>query len=175
MKKREDKEKDFAELKADLEKVKNLFVAGYEKMRVAQDFELRKTVRGAGGTYKVIKNNIAELASRGTSSEQLFSNLKGMTSLVYTHQDPVALAKALTAYAKTNPAFVFKSGLVEGRAVDVKGINDLASLPPKEEIYAKLLYLIQAPAQRLVTAMNAVGRDLAVVIDQGVKENKFQQ
>ena len=175
MKKREDKEKDFADLKSDLEQVKNLFVAGYEKMRVGQDYELRKTVRGAGGTYKVIKNNIAELASRGTSSESLLSNLRGMTSLVYTHEDPVALAKALTAYAKTNPAFVFKAGLVEGRAVDVKGIADLASLPPKEQVYAKLLYLIQAPAQRLVTAMNAVGRDLAVVIDQGVQANKFQQ
>ena len=97
-----------------------------------------------------------------------------MTSLAYTSADPVALAKALTAYAKTNPAFTFKAGLVEGRAIDIKAINDLASMPPKEEIYAKLLYLMNAPAQRLVTAMNAVGRNLAVVIDQGVKEDKFQ-
>ena len=97
-----------------------------------------------------------------------------MTSLAYTTGDPVALAKALTAYAKTNPAFTFKAGMVEGRAIDIKAINDLASMPPKEEIFAKLLYLINAPAQRLVTAMNAVGRNLAVVVDQGVKENKFQ-
>lgn len=175
MKKREDKEKDFADLRADLEKVKNLFVTGYEKMRVGQDYELRKTVRGAGGTYKVIKNNIAEKASEGTASQELLGNLRGMTSLVYTYNDPVALAKALTAYAKTNPAFTFKAGLVEGRAVDIKGINDLATMPPKEEIYAKLLFLIQAPAQRLATAVNAVGRNLAVVIDQGVQENKFSQ
>jgi len=96
-----------------------------------------------------------------------------MTSLAYTEGDPVALAKALAAYAKTNPSFTFKAGMVEGRVIDIKAINDLATMPPKEEIFAKLLYLINAPAQRLVTAMNAVGRNLAVVIDQGVKENKF--
>src|SRR5579871_6147804 len=98
-----------------------------------------------------------------------------MTSLAWTTGDPVALAKALTAYAKTNPAFTFKAGLVEGRAIDIKAIVDLASMPPKEEIFAKLLYLINAPAQRLLTAMNAVGRNLAVVIDQGVKEEKFSK
>jgi large subunit ribosomal protein L10 len=85
----------------------------------------------------------------------------------------VALAKALTLYAKANPAFTFKAGLVEGRAIDVKSINDLATMPSKEEILAKLLYLINAPAQQLVTVINAVGRNLAVVVDQGCKENKF--
>jgi large subunit ribosomal protein L10 len=94
--------------------------------------------------------------------------------VVYTQNDPVALAKALTAYAKTNPSFTFKAGIVEGRAIDIKAINDLAAMPPKEEIFAKLLFLINAPAQQLVTAMSAVGRNLAVVVDQGVKENKFQ-
>jgi large subunit ribosomal protein L10 len=97
-----------------------------------------------------------------------------MTSMAYTTGDPVALAKALTAYAKTNPAFTFKAGLVEGRAIDIGAINDLATMPSREEIFARLLFLINAPAQQLVTAMNAVGRNLAVVVDQGVKENKFQ-
>ena len=96
-----------------------------------------------------------------------------MSSIAFTSGDPVALAKALTAYAKTNPSFTFKAGMVQGTVVDVSGITALAALPAKEEIYAKLLYLIQAPAQRLVTVMNGVGRNLAVVIDQGVKENKF--
>jgi large subunit ribosomal protein L10 len=86
----------------------------------------------------------------------------------------VALAKALTVYAKANPAFTFKAGMVEGRVVDVTGISQLATLPSKEEIFAKLLWVINAPAQQLVTAMNGVGRNLAVVVDQGVKENKFQ-
>jgi large subunit ribosomal protein L10 len=174
MKKKEDKKKDLEALRQDLAALKNLFVTGYEKLRVDQDFELRKAVRGAGGKYRVIKNNLAELASQGTASEPILKGLRGMTSMAFTDQDPVALAKALTAYAKTHPAFTFKAGLVEGRVVDVKSINDLATMPSKDEIFAKLLYLINAPAQRLVTAMNAVGRNLAVVVDQGVKENKFQ-
>ena len=174
MKKKEDKKKDIDALRQDLEQSKNLFVTGYEKLRVDQDFELRKVVRGAGGKYRVIKNNLAEKASEGTASEQVLRDLRGMTSLAYTTGDPVALAKALTAYAKTNPTFTFKAGMVEGRVIDVKAINDLATMPSKDEIFAKLLYLINAPAQRLVTAMNAVGRNLAVVVDQGVKENKFQ-
>jgi len=174
MKKKEDKKKDIDALRHDLEQSKNLFVTGYEKLRVDQDFELRKVVRGAGGKYRVIKNNLAEKASEGTPAEQVLKDLRGMTSMAYTTGDPVALAKALTAYAKANPTFTFKAGMVEGRVIDVKAINDLATMPSKEEIFAKLLFLIQAPAQRLVTAMNAVGRNLAVVVDQGVKENKFQ-
>jgi large subunit ribosomal protein L10 len=174
MKKKSDKKKDVDSLRKALEESRNLFVTGYEKLRVDQDFELRKTIRGAGGGYRVIKNNLAEKAAEGTSAEAVLKGLRGMTSLAYTTGDPVALAKALTAYARTNPAFTFKAGLVEGRAIDVAAINDLATMPSREEIFARLLFLINAPAQQLVTVMNAVGRNLAVVVDQGVKENKFQ-
>jgi large subunit ribosomal protein L10 len=173
MKNRDEKQKDLEALKKDLEATNNLFVTGFEKMKVGQDFELRKTIRGAGGSYRVVKNNIAEKAAEGTASEAVLKDLKGMCSLAYTTSDPVALAKVLTAYAKTNPAFSFRAGLVEGRAIDVKSIADLANMPSKEEIFSKLLFLINAPAQRLVTAINAVGRNLAVVLDQGCKENKF--
>jgi len=175
MKKKEDKKKDIDSLRQDLERSKNLFVTGYEKLRVSQDFELRKVVRGAGGHYRVVKNNLAEIASEGTPAGQVLKDLRGMTSLAYTTNDPVALAKALTAYAKTNPSFTFKAGVVEGRVIDVKAITDLANMPPKEEIFAKLLYMINAPAQRLAMAIQAVGRNLAAVVDQGVKENKFQE
>jgi len=174
MKKKEDKQKDVDALRQDLARLQNLFVTGYEKMRVDQDFELRKVIRGAGGKYRVVKNNLAEKASEGTPSEQVLKGLRGMTSMAYTSNDPVALAKALTAYAKANPSFTFKAGIVEGRAIDVKAINDLAAMPAREVILAKLLYLINAPAQRLLTAMNATGRNLAVVVDQAVKENKFK-
>ena len=102
-----------------------------------QDFELRKSIRGAGGNYKVVKNNLAEKASEGTPAEDLMSHLVGMTSMAYTSKDPVALAKALTAYAKANPAFTFKAGMVEGRVIDIKSIQELASLPAKEEILAQ--------------------------------------
>jgi large subunit ribosomal protein L10 len=175
MKKKEDKKKDLEALRKDLQASKNMFVTGYEKMQVAQDFELRKTIRAAGGKYRVIKNNIAEKAGEGTAAEEVLKNLRGMTSLAYTTNDPVALAKALTAYAKTNPAFTFKAGLVEGRAIDVKAINDLASMPPKEEIFAKLLFLISSPAQRLVSALGGAARNVAVVIDQAAKEGKFKE
>lgn len=174
MKKKPEKKKDLDALKKDLEKSGNVFLTGYEKLTVGQDFELRKAVRGAGANYKVIKNRIAEKAAEGTPAAKLLKDLKGMCSLAYTSGDPVALAKALTAYAKANPSFTFRAGMVEGRVVDVSGINELASLPPKEEIYAKLLWLINAPAQRLVTAINGVGRNVAVVVDQAVKENKFK-
>ena len=174
MKNKDDKKKDVESLRKELEASKNLFVTGYEKLRVQQDFELRKTVRASGGKYRVVKNNLAAKASEGTPAEQVLKDLKGMTSLAYTSSDPVALAKALTAYAKANPTFTFKAGLVEGRVIDIRAINDLASMPSKEEIYAKMLFLINASAQRLATVINAVGRNLAVVIDQGCKENKFK-
>src|SRR5262245_22986375 len=174
MKKKEDKQKDLDALRQAFEGLQNLFVTGYEKLRVDQDFELRKVVRGAGGSYRVVKNNLAEKASEGLPAGQALQGLKGMTSLAFTTGDPVALAKALTAYAKANPTFTFKAGIVEGRVINVKAINDLASMPSREEIFAKLLFLIHAPAQRLVTALGAVGRNLAVVVDQGVKDNKFQ-
>src|SRR6516162_7875746 len=175
MKNKDDKKKDIEALRQDLEQSKNLFVTGYQKLRVNQDFELRKAVRGAGGKYRVVKNNLAEKAAEGLAAGEVLKGLRGMTSLAYTEGDPVALAKALTAYAKANPAFTFKAGLVEGRVIDVKAINDLATMPSKEEIFAKLLYLINAPAQRLVTTLNAVGRNVAVVVDQGVKGNKFKE
>ncbi len=111
MKKKSDKEKDLEALKKDFEKAQNIFVTGFEKLTVQQDFELRKTVRGAGGNYKVIKNNLAEKAAEGTPAEDLLRDLAGMTSLAYTSKDPVALAKALTAYAKANPSVHLQGGL----------------------------------------------------------------
>src|ERR1700704_3858955 len=174
MKKKSEKEKDLEALRKELEQSPNIFVTGFEKITVQQDFELRKTIRAAGGKYQVVKNNLAAKASEGLPAEQILGDLKGMTSMAYTTSDPVALAKALTNYAKTTPAFTFKAGLVEGRAVEVKSIQELASLPSREEVLSKVLYLINASAQRLVVAINGVGRNLAVVVDQGVKENKFQ-
>ena len=119
MKKKPEKEKDLEQLRVNLANTGNVFLTGYEKMTVGQDFELRKAIRGAGGDYKVIKNTIAEKAAQGTPSEALLKDLKGMCSIAYTSGDPVALAKALTTYAKENPAFVFKAGMVEGRVIDV--------------------------------------------------------
>lgn len=175
MKSRDDKAKDLEALRKELEQSPAIFVTGYEKMTVQQDYDLRKTVRGAGGSYKVVKNNIADKASDGLASHDIFGNLKGMTSIAWTSADPVMLAKALTAYAKTNPAFTFKAGFVEGRAVEVKNIQELASLPSKDELIAKLMYLLNSSAQRLAVSLSGVARNLAVVIDQAAKEGKFSE
>jgi len=175
MKNREQKKKDVAALNELLAKTPNVFLAGFEKLSVEQDFQLRRAVRGAGGGYRVVKNTLVENAAKGTSAEPTLAGLTGMNSLAYTETDPVALAKALTDYAKQNPAFTFKAGVVEGRVVDASGIEALAALPSREELFAKLLFLIQAPATSLVRAINGVGRNMAVVLDQGVKEKKFSE
>lgn len=173
MKTRSDKQADVKSLNQLFQNTPHVFVTGFQAITVAQDYELRKTIRGAGGNYKVVKNTLAEKAGAGTPAEPVVTGLVGMTSIAYTTGDPVALAKVLTKYAKTHPQFNFKAGIVEGRAFDIRGIEALATMPSREEVLAKLLYLINAPAQRLVTAISGVARNVAAVIDQGVKENKF--
>ena len=173
MKDRKKKQDELEALRRDLDRAENLFVTGFDKLTVAQDFELRKTVREAGGKYNVVKNTLADKASEGRAAADVLKGLKGTSALAWTAGDPVTLAKALSTYAKNNSAFTFKAGFVEGRVINLAEIEALANMPAKEEIYAKLLYLINAPAQRLATVLNAVGRNLAVVVDQGVKENKF--
>ena len=174
MKNKDDKKKDLDALRAELEKAKHVFLTGYEKLTVQQDFELRKAIRGAGANYKVIKNNIAGKAAEGTPSNDLMKDLAGMTSMAYTAKDPVALAKVLTTYAKANPTFTFKAGMVEGRVIDVRSITDLANMPSKEELIGKLMWLINAGAQRMAVALNGISRNLAVVLSEAQKQNKFQ-
>lgn len=174
MKNRAQKQQEVENLRRELTRVPHLFVTSFRKLTVGQDFELRKAVRAAGGRYRVIKNSLAELAAEGTPAAGLLKGLQGMISLAYTPGDPVALAKALTSYARNNPVLTFKAGMVEGRLIDVAAVQGLANLPPREELLARMLFLIQAPAQRLASAIQGVGRNLAAVIDQGVQEGKFQ-
>jgi len=169
------KKEQVEKLGSDLKSVSSVIVATYTKQTVAKDFELRKTLRSTGAKYRVVKNTLAERAGKGTRIEEALKNLQGVTSIAYTEGDPVALAKAIAKYAKDNPEFSFKAGVVEGRVISIKEIQTLATMPSKEEIYSKLLFLMNAPAQRLVTVMNAVGKDLAVVINQGVEKNKFKE
>jgi large subunit ribosomal protein L10 len=169
------KKEQVEKLSADLKNVSNAVVATYSKMTVAQDYELRKALRGAGAKYQVVKNTLAEKAAEGTKVAEGLKNLSGVTSIAYTTGDPVAMAKALTKYAKDVPEFTFKVGVVEGRVISIKDIEALANMPSKEELMSKLLFLINAPAQRLATAINAVPRNLAVVVNQGVQEKKFKE
>src|SRR5215467_5838235 len=171
---KEKKAEQIQKLNSDLQKASSMIVGTFSKLTVAKDFELRKTIRAAGARYQVVKNTLASRASEGTKVAEALKGLKGVTSIAYTDGDPVALAKALSKYVDDNPEFSFKAGILEGRLISTKEIKALATMPSKEEIYSKLLFLINAPAQRLVTAMNAVGRDLAVVIGQGVEKKKFK-
>src|ERR1700677_2040255 len=167
------KKEQVEKLSADLKNVSNAVVATYTKMTVAQDYELPKALRGDDAKYQVVKNTLVERAAKGTKIEEGLKNLAGVSSMAYTTGARVAMAKALTKCASDMPEFTFKVGVVEGRVISLKEIEALASLPSKEEIYSKLLFLINAPAQRLVTVMNAVGRDVAVVLGQGVEKGKF--
>ncbi len=135
--------------------------------------ELRKTVRASGGRYRVLKNKLAARASKGTQIEAALQGLKGVSSVAYTSGDPVALAKAISTWVAENSEFTFKLGIVDGKVISVEEVKQLATMPGKEEIFAKLLFLINSPAQRLATVINATGRDLAVVINQAVEQNKF--
>ena len=162
-------------LNSELQKASSMIVGTFSKLTVAKDFELRKTVRSVGGKYQVVKNTLAKRASEGTKVSEALKGLKGVTSIAFTEGDPVALAKALSKYVDDNPEFSFKAGVLEGKLLSLNEVKALATMPSKEEIYSKLLFLINAPAQRLVTVMNAVGRDLAVVINQGVEKKKFKE
>ena len=160
-------------LRDELKNAGSAIVATFGKLTVEKDFELRKTVRSVGGKYRVVKNTLVERAAKGSKLESALKDLAGVTSIAYTQADPVALAKALQKYIKDNPEITVKAGVLEGKVLSVREVEALATMPSKDEIYSKLLFLINAPAQRLVTEMNAVGRDVAVVINQAVKENKL--
>ncbi len=160
-------------LAAELEHSTSAIIGTFKGLTASKDFELRKTVRGAGGSYHVVKNKLAARAAEGTKIEQALQGLKGVSSVAYTSGDPVALAKALSTWVKENAEFTFKLGIIDGKVIDVREIGELATMPGKEELFSKLLFLISSPAQRLATVINATGRDLAVVINQGVEKGKF--
>src|ERR1700760_710829 len=141
----------------ELEGATSAIVGTFAKLTVSQDFELRKTVRNAGGRYRVLKNKLAARASKGTKVEQALQGLKGVSSVAYTSGDPVALAKALSTWMAENAEFTFKLGIVDGKVINISEINALATMPGKEELFSKLLFLINAPAQRLAPAINATG------------------
>lgn len=175
MKPKRRKKEELDELKKDLADAKNMFVAQFQGMTVAQDSELRQKIRETKSKYRVVKNTLARKAAEGTPAENVSKAFEGSTAIAYNATDPVSLAKALTTYAKTNPVFVFKAGLVEGRVVNIAEIANIAAMPSKEELIAKLLFLINAPAQRLATVTNAVARNLAVVMKQAVEQGKFKE
>ncbi|MDQ2834184.1 MAG: 50S ribosomal protein L10 [Acidobacteriota bacterium] len=170
---RASKTEKVSKLASELEHSTSAIIGTFKGLTASKDFELRKAVRGAGGSYHVVKNKLAARASSGTKIEAALQGLKGVSAVAYTSGDPVALAKALSTWVKDNAEFTFKLGIIDGKVISVDEIGDLATMPGKEELFSKLLFLIQSPAQRLATVINATGRDLAVVINQGVEKEKF--
>src|SRR6204780_1348546 len=173
MKKRSEKQEDLDKLKVVLAKVSTVILSTFQGITVEDDTKLRRAVQAAGGNYQVVKNTLAERAGSGTPAEGLLKNLTGTNSIAYTNTDPVALAKILTKVAKDVPAFQFRAGLVEGRVISIQEIGQLANLPSKEEIISKIMFMLNAPAQRVATALAALPRNLAVVTSEAVKAGKF--
>ncbi len=172
---REDKFKEIEALNEEFKRAQNLFLAGFQGMTVSQDTELRRNLRATGSRYKVVKNTLARKAAKDTPVESLQDKFSGTTAVAYNDKDPVALAKALTAFAKSNPMFVFKAGMVEGRVVSLNDLEQIANLPSKEELISKLMYLLNSQAQRLASAVAGVSRNLAVVLNQAGEEKKFKE
>ena len=168
-KKTENVEKLASELKGSTSAIVGTFVG----LNASKDSDLRKTVRTAGGSYHVVKNKLAARAGEGSKIEAALKGLKGVSAVAYTSGDPVTLAKALSTWVKDNAEFTFKLAIVDGQLLSVEEIGALATMPGKEELFSKLLFLINSPAQRLATVINATGRDLAVVINQAVEKEKF--
>jgi large subunit ribosomal protein L10 len=173
MKKKAEKKVQGEELRAQLATVSTVILSTFQGITVEQDTKLRRSVEAVGGHYQVVKNTVAERAAEGTPAEGLLKNLKGTNSIAYTKMDPVALAKILTKVAKDVPAFQFRAGWVEGRVVSIQEITQLAQLPSKEELISKVMFLVNAPAQRIAMALAALSRNLAVVTSEAVKANKF--
>jgi large subunit ribosomal protein L10 len=168
------KNEKVAALAKELETSTSAIIGTFSGLTAAKDFALRKAIRDAGGSYHVVKNKLAAKSAEGTKVEAALQGLKGVSSVAYTSGDPVALAKALSTWVKDNAEFTFKLGIVDGKVINVSEIQALATLPGKEELFSKLLFLINAPAQRLATVINATGRNLAVVVNQAVEQNKLQ-
>ncbi|MDQ6787555.1 MAG: 50S ribosomal protein L10 [Acidobacteriota bacterium] len=167
MKTRERKQEDLNALTEQLSNSKSAMVISFSKVTVNKDQELREQLRGAGANYQVVKNTIARLAIKGTPYETADEHFKGVSAIAWTDSDPVILSKTISKFVKDNgETFSFKVGIVDGKAVTFKQVEAIASLPSKEELISKLLFVINAQAQRIVTVINAVPRNLAIVIKQ---------
>ena len=167
MKNKARKQQDLDQLTEAFKNAQAAMLVGFQKMTVAKDQELRNQLREAGVSYEVVKNTLARRASEGTALEPASEHFKGVTAVALSNGDPVGLSKAISKFPKANPdIFTFKAGIVEGKVVALNEVEAIASLPSKEELISKVMFLINCQAQRLVTVISAVPRNLAIVVKQ---------
>lgn len=166
MKTRAQKDTDIEVLRKEFQESPNALLVGFQGIKVGDDERLRRELRQANLTYRVVKNTLAIRAAEGTPMEQVKHNFTGATAIALSKDDPVSLAKVLSKWAKESPVFSFKAGVVEGRVIEVKDIEALSNLPSKEELISKVMFLINSSAQRLAVATGGVARNLAIVMDQ---------
>jgi large subunit ribosomal protein L10 len=160
-------------LKEELQGVDSVFLCNFKGLTVEKDTQLRRTMRESGSNYTVYKNTLLKLAFTDSDFSKIDDKLVGNTALVYSREDTVALAKIIRDFAKDNEAFEFKAGVVEGKVIDAAELNALASLPSKEVLVSKLMYMLNFPIQGLVTTLSGVSRKLVVALDQ-IKQQKEQ-
>lgn len=167
MKNREQKQKSLDALAEQFKNANAAMLVSFKNMTVAKDQELRRQLREAGVSYAVVKNTLARKAAAGTPLEPMADEFKGVTAVALSTTDPVGLSKAISKFSKANPEiFSFKVGLVEGKVVELREVEAIASLPSRDELLSKVMFLANCQAQRLVTVLQAVPRNLAVVINQ---------
>jgi large subunit ribosomal protein L10 len=171
---RADKEQELQELTAAFTAADTAILVDYKGLDVPAVTELRRQIRGAKAQYKVVKNTLAKRATKGTRLAALEAHFEGTTAVAYTREDAVALAKALTTFMKTAPKLQVKAAVVQGQEVKPAAVTDLATLPGKPELYAKLLFLMQAPMQQLVTVLSATPRNLVTVLNEAAKKKEAE-
>ena len=170
MKTRKQKEEDISSLKSEFAEAGNAFVVSFQGITVEKDQQLRRQLREAQLSYKVVKNTLARRALEDTPLKSISNEFTGPTAVAYSKNDPVSLAKVLSKFAKENSQFTFKAGIVEGRVISIKDVDALATMPSKEELVSKVMFLLNSQAQRLATALAGTARNLAVVVNEIAKQ-----